>query len=207
MSDINSTIPGVYIIETLSFSDEEKISSEGCMIHQILSLADVKCIYKYVRTIHELKYFVEDFHKSQYRYLHISCHGSEESISTTLDEIPFAELAKILKPRYLDNRRLFLSACLATNEHLANSILNGNKCYSVIGHNEEVRMDAAAIFWSSFYFAMLADDQSKMLRRDVRLVLKQCSLLYHLPVSYFTKDRNGEIISINIQDGKEIKND
>ena len=61
------------------------------MKHQILSLADVKCIYKYVRTIHELKYFIEDFHKSQYRYLHISCHGSEESISTTLDEIPFAE--------------------------------------------------------------------------------------------------------------------
>lgn len=48
------------------------------MIHQILSLADVKCIYKYVRTIHELKYFIEDFHKSQYRYLHISCHGSED---------------------------------------------------------------------------------------------------------------------------------
>ncbi len=207
MSDKRSTSTGVYIIETLAISDEDAVTSEGSMIYQILSLAHVDCMYKYVRTIHEFKYFLEEFRKSRYRYLHISCHGSADRIATTLEEIPFDELTKILKPCYLDNRRLFLSACLAANEHLARLILNETQCYSVVGHGEEVRMDAAAIFWSSFYFAMLADNQSKMLRQDVRSVLRQCSLLYHLPVSYFTKDRNGEITSINIQYGKEIKND
>lgn len=207
MSNKSLTHPGLYIIETLALSDEESVTSEGSMIYQILSLAGVRCVYKYVRTVQEFRCFIGDFVNSGYRYLHISCHGSSDSIATTLENIPFAELAKILGPRYLDNRRLFLSACLATNEKLADLILNKTNCYSIIGHDKKIRMDSAAIFWSSFYFAMLADNQTKMHRQDVKAVLKQCSRLYHLPVNYFTKNSNSEISSITIQNGREIKND
>ena len=207
MSDKRSTSIGVYIIETLAISDEDAVTSEGSMIYQILSLAHVDCMYKYVRTIQEFKYFLEEFRKSRYRYLHISCHGSADRIATTLEEIPFDELTKILKSCYLDNRRLFLSACLAANEHLARLILNETQCYSVIGHGEEVRMDAAAIFWSSFYFAMLADNQTKLRRKEIKSVLRHCSQLYKLPVKYFTEDLNGAIRMVTIKNGKEIIDD
>ena len=196
---------GVYIIETLNISDENDCTSEGSMIQQMLDYSGVQCVYRYVRTSHELKYFLEDFAQSGLRYLHISCHGSNQNIATTLDEIPFSELMSLLPPRCLDNRRLFLSACSSTNKNLAELILNQTKCYSIIGDGEEIRMDAAAIFWSSFYFAMLADDQTKMRRRDIKFVLRTCSRLCNIPVNYFARRGDGSINVIEIKNGCETQ--
>jgi hypothetical protein len=42
-----------------------------------------KPLYHYVRTIAEFEHFIDEFAKSDYRYLHVSCHGSRSGVSTT----------------------------------------------------------------------------------------------------------------------------
>ncbi len=124
MNDNQRTLPKVFIIESLDFKDEEEELFEGHIISNILSLSGIETKYYYVRTIKEFEKVVEKFDASNYRYLHISCHGSknEDSIWTTLEEIPYAKLGEILEFS-LDRKRLFLSACSAANNKLAEELI------------------------------------------------------------------------------------
>jgi len=150
MTEFEKTDPYVFILESLDFEDEKRGSFEGEIISQILSMSNIKHKYFYIRTRREFEYFIDQFAKSNYRYLHISCHGSTDKISTTLDDISFQDLGIILGDK-LDRKRLFLSSCLSTNESLAEAIFPTSDCISIVGPNKEINMDDAAIFWSSFY--------------------------------------------------------
>src|SRR3989304_8337351 len=86
------TRANVFIIESLRFDDEENKRFEGKFLSQILHLGDKKTIYYYIRTKKELEEVLRLFKKSNYRYLHLSCHGNKSSIFTTLDRVSFSEL-------------------------------------------------------------------------------------------------------------------
>ena len=116
------TKPKVFIIETLNFEDEEKFRFEGGILSDILSLSGIETKYFYIRTAKEFKEVVSQFNKSQFRYLHISCHGGKNSVWTTLDEITYQELSIILKDK-LNKKRLFLSACSPRNSPLSIGIV------------------------------------------------------------------------------------
>lgn len=109
--------PEIFIIESLDFKDERAERFEGRIISQILALSGKRCEYCYIRTKRELKALLERFEASHYRYLHLSCHGSTDSMFTTLDSIKFSEFGLLVKP-YLRKRRLFVSACSAPTRPL-----------------------------------------------------------------------------------------
>lgn len=69
--------PEVFIIESLELEDEKRNCFEGKILSQILYLSGKKSIYYYIRKKRELEEIVSEFHQSEYRYLHISCHGNE----------------------------------------------------------------------------------------------------------------------------------
>lgn len=125
------------------------------------------------------------FSASSYRYLHLSCHGSPTAMHTTLDEIPFSELAALLKPR-LRERRLFVSACSMVNDDLARVLMPGSGCYSILGPDEEVRFSDAAILWASFYHAMFADDATAMKRADLKFKALELAELFRVRLNVFT---------------------
>jgi hypothetical protein len=112
----------VFIIESLEFDDEKDERFEGKFLSQILHLGGKKPRYYYIRTKKELQKVLELFEQSAYRYLHLSCHGSETSIFTTLDCISFREFGQLVRP-YLRKKRLFISACSAVNSQLARNII------------------------------------------------------------------------------------
>jgi hypothetical protein len=128
MTEFEKTKPYVFIIESLEFKDEEKGYFEGEIISKILNLSQIEHKYYYIRTKMEFEYLLEEFVKSNYRYLHISCHGSKKSISMTLEEIKFNDLGLLIGDK-LDRKRLFLSSCLSTNENLASVILSISDCF------------------------------------------------------------------------------
>src|SRR5438034_10555132 len=116
MSD--DTIPNVFIIESLRFSDENHERFEGRILRQILKLSTGKeSIYFYIRTRRELKAVLDRFTRSRFRYLHISCHGAPTCMSTTLENVPCGELGRILRP-HLAHRRLFTSSCEIASSRL-----------------------------------------------------------------------------------------
>ncbi|OXB21475.1 hypothetical protein B0A80_16905 [Flavobacterium tructae] len=185
MSHLQKTKPHVFIIESLDLTDEENKYFEGEIISRILNLSLIEHKYYYIRTKKEFKHLIEEFATLNYRYLHISCHGSSNSIFTTFDEITFDDLSIILGDK-LDGKRLFLSSCSSTNKNLADKIFPISDCYSVIGPNKEIKMDDAAIFWSSFYQVMFKKNPNAMKRENLVSVLKELKKLFKIPLKYFS---------------------
>jgi hypothetical protein len=95
---MKDSIPEVFIIESLSFDDEEEEYYEGQIISKILKLNQKQSKYYYIRTKKELRVVLEKFRDSNYRYLHLSCHANRREMCTTLDSIPFDELSTLLRP-------------------------------------------------------------------------------------------------------------
>src|SRR5436853_239748 len=131
------THPKLFIIESLSVPDESEARFEGRILADILRMSLKHCEYRYIRTKRELMWAIQLFIESDFRYLHISSHGSASHMSTTLDKIAFAELGRLLRPA-LAKRRLFISACSMTNKKLADEIMPGSGCYSIIGPRLDV---------------------------------------------------------------------
>lgn len=180
------TKPEVFIIESLSFGDENENLYEGKIISQIIHLSDKESIYYYIRTKSELEEVLQLFWDSEYRYLHISCHGNRTSMSTTLDTIPFEELSELLEP-CLEGRRLFLSACSMTNRNLAKAVIPSSECLSIIGPARTVNFNNAAILWSSFYHLMFRDNSKAMKSSTILQNLKNVAQMYKVPLNYYSK--------------------
>lgn len=178
------TIPEVFIIESLKLEDEEKDRYEGKIISNILELNGKNSKYYYIRTRREFEEIVDIFYKSEYRYLHLSCHGNDAEMATSLDLIPFKDLGRMLHP-CLKDRRLFISACEMVNTKLAKNIIPQSGCYSIIGPSKEVAFSDAAILWASFYHLMFNHNYDGMKREELLKYCKRISDLYRVPLNYY----------------------
>ena len=170
-------------MESNKLEDEEEEKFEGRVLTEILRMCDKDPIYYYIRTKRELVKILDIFERSNYRYLHLACHGERSSIFTTLDEIPFDELGRILNP-YLKGRRFFVSACRAVDTRLANAVMPNSGCLSIIGPCGEVTFDDAAIMWASFYQLMFRENRKTMRRSDIEFVLEGLTELFEIPITY-----------------------
>lgn len=186
-----NTKPEVFIIETLNFGDERKNRTEGQVISQILALSGKQCRYFYIRTKKELIAVLKKFSKSNYRYLHLSCHGNSKTMFTTLDEIDFLELATILRPQ-LKGKRLFLSACSMSNENLAKEVMPKSGCISILGPAEEIEFGTAAIFWASLYYVMFTVDERKMQGKILREKVAEVANMFDVRFCYFGKKESSK---------------
>jgi len=183
--------PEVFIVESLRFADEEAGRLEGRMLSHMLNLHKKRSKYYYIRTKKELIAVLNLFKKSEYRYLHLSCHGDETGMATTLDEIDFDELGKIMIP-YLKDKRLFVSACEMVNDNLANAIIPKSGCLSVIGPNTNIGFSDAAIFWSSVYHLMFSENVHGMKSDALKRNIEKVSTLFNVEINYFAKSKSNE---------------
>lgn len=177
----------VFIIESLTLQDEKRNRFEGQVLSQILHLGGKETLYYYIRTRRELERMLRVFAKSNYRYLHLSCHGSKTSLLTTLDEVTFEELGQICRP-YLNNKRLFISACAAVNGYLAAELFPRSGCISIIGPNKDIFFDDAAIAWATFYHMVFKENSRKMTERVISRALRTIRDAYGVKMKYYTKD-------------------
>jgi hypothetical protein len=185
------TKPEVFIIESLDFSDERRGHFEGQIIKQILALSNKRCKYYYIRTERELAKVLEIFTASNYRYLHLSCHGNKKSMATTLDSIRLPRLAALLTP-HLAKRRLFVSACSMTNESLASLVMPNSGCHSIVGPAEDILFSDAAILWSSLYHVMFASDSGLMKRRTLKSKTQEVANMYRVRMKVFASASDSE---------------
>jgi len=182
--------PEIFIIESLDFDDERAERFEGRIISQILALSGKQCEYCYIRTKRELKALLERFASTSYRYLHLSCHGLEGGggIATTLDDILFQEFGPLIKP-YLHKRRLFLSACSATNRALAKSVMPDSGCYSILGPDQDILFSDAAVLWASFYHVMFAADSDAMNYRTINAKAQEVADMFRVKLKLIGHDK------------------
>ena len=76
------TTPGVFIIESFKFEDEEAGYPEGHFISHILRLAGRKVRYVYIKTRQEFEEVIDQFEDSEFRY-YIS-HAMRTSVALLL---------------------------------------------------------------------------------------------------------------------------
>jgi len=170
------TEPCVFIIESNQWEDEQDKRREGAALAEILSLANKKTEYRYIRTLQEFECVLKQFVDSKFRYLHLACHGTGSGLAFTLDDIRFEDLANMLVP-YLHERRLFISACQAVNKSLAGPLLTKSECFSVIGPKTNISFSDAAVIWSAFYILRFKHNRHSMKAVDIETDLHSvCSV-------------------------------
>jgi hypothetical protein len=185
------TKPNVFIIESLKFEDERCNRHEGEILSRILHLAGKKSEYYYIRTVKELREVLGIFSDSDYRYLHLSCHGSRSRFFTTLDSIPFKKFAAIVGP-YLDERRLFVSTCWVVNDDLATELLPNYECHSIIGPKTDVTFGDAAITWASFYYLVFRERPRAIKKKDILPPLQSTADAFDITWRFFRKRKKAK---------------
>jgi hypothetical protein len=85
---------------------------------------------------------------------------------------------------HLKNRRVFVSACEAVNSSLAEALMPGTGCYSVIGPAGAVRFGDAAVMWAAFYHLMFKQNASAMKGADIRATLESLVNTFDVPMTY-----------------------
>ena len=194
------TSPNVFIIESLKFDDEREDTFEGRLLSEILHLGGKESKYFYIRTKREMIEVMDLFKESDYRYLHLSCHGSQTSVSTTLDRIKLTDLSEIIGP-YLREKRLFMSTCLAANYRIAEPLIPAFGVYSVAGPKKKVDFHTAAIAWAAFYHLMFDENAKSMKTPEIKKNLQRVSDTFRIPFNCFkpdkTRKKGYEYIGIN----------
>jgi hypothetical protein len=188
---VDRTTPNVFIIESLKLEDESDGHFEGRFLEHILKLAGREVRYFYIRTRKEFIEILDQFETSRFRYLHISCHGNRNGIALTFDELSINELAADVVP-YLDERRLFLSACEIVTPSLAKALLRHSGCYSVIGPSRPVYFDEAALFWASLYHFLFRTEATAVKRLDLQKNLRRLSTIFDLGMKYYAASSNNK---------------
>ena len=198
-----ATKPEVFIVESLKF-DEEKDYREGELIHRSLRMSGKSPLYCYIRTRTEFEHFVDEFEDSGYRYLHISCHGNRNGVSTTLDDISTDEFVKIVAPA-LDGRRLFLSTCLATTSELANGVFTEGSCFSVAGPAGSINFDDSVILWTAFYHLMFKENPRSMKRSMIKQKLARAALLVGESIRFFAPSPSRKAILTKLPNSRKVR--
>jgi hypothetical protein len=187
-----TTTASVCIVESLNFLEEDTFK-EGEIISRTLRLSGKLPHYSYIRTRDELEAFMTEFGQSEYRYLHISCHGNPGQFFVTTEGISAEEFAAILSP-HMRGRRLFLSTCLATNSVFAKQLLGASGCLSILGPAGKISFDDAAIFWTAFYHHRFKQNSESMKRKEVQETATICANLVGEQFRFFYFD-NGKVRS------------
>lgn len=186
------TKPEVFIVESLRLEDEQAGRQEGDLLSRMLHLAGKSGTqYFYLRTKRELDEIIDLFDESGCRYLHISCHANHQGMSTTFDDISYAELGGMLAP-CIEGRRVFVSACEMATENLARELLNGTGCHSLIGPKQAINFDDAAAFWVSFYHLMFKLNDLKMNRESLQRRITELSAVFEEPINYFASSKSSK---------------
>jgi hypothetical protein len=160
-------------------------------MHEILKLSLIKTKYKWVDNKEEFKKALLDFNKSNFRYLHISCHADETGLEINGDEIANIEFQKMTKG-FLNNKRVFLSACKGANRQLATLVVSSNNAYSLVGIPTNLDFDKSALFWPSFYHLINEVDSEKMKRLQIIDIIKKLVDLFNIPINYYSRINNNK---------------
>lgn len=202
---MKQTKPEVFIIESLHETDPR----EGEVIKNILEMSDRSPRYLYFKSREDFRSAIRAFDESNYRYLHISSHGRPGYFGFEFGRMDFLEFYGSVH-QVIQNKRVSISACEIVNHQdnqIAELLLKGTGCYSVIGSYEPINFDDAVVFWSNFYFLAYKEQPEgriKLNRGLVLTIMRRLTGLYHLNMNYYSYSRSKGIKLTQLQNGKSI---
>ncbi len=100
--------------------------------------------YRVVKDKLEFEKQLIEFSESNYRYLHMSCHATDQTLELTDETVFNKEFEELIEGR-IKNKRVCFSACDAGNRNLASIVIKEGG-YSLIGSPIEIHFNKAALF-------------------------------------------------------------
>jgi len=184
MSD--ARIPEVYIVESLDRESERAGHLEGKALSRILKMLGKRPRYAYIRTAAELTEIAKEFDESQYRYLHLSCHGNDQEFILTYDVVSFGAFGATFRP-IMAERRLFLSACSVGQRALARELFRTHVSspYSITGPSSDIDFSDAAVTWASLYNLLFRGGAATIGGEHLRANLNKLCELNGVQFAYF----------------------
>lgn len=136
----------VFIIES---STEE----DGYVLYRQLKLLGGNPRYIKVACLNDLAAALVLFRQSNYRFVHISCHGdkAQEKIMIGEEWHTYDKVVSLF-PRCFKSRRVSFSACELGNDTLTRELNSRNHwIHSIVAPSVEVDPKISAAYWVAFY--------------------------------------------------------
>lgn len=189
---LQETFPEVFILESLTVQDERSKRFEGRVLAEVLRMCGKSPEYFYFRTEQELVELTQEFRRSGYRYLHLSCHANDNEIATTYGTISYQRFSQIFAGQ-LQNRRLFVSACEVGNELFGELVASKNHgMYSIASPRVPIPFDKAVALWSSLYVHMFSIDPAYSKARHIDEGLRALCSLFDIPFMFSVYHPNND---------------
>lgn len=205
------TTPNFFIIESLNLEDEKEDRFEGKFLYNYLKILNKNPVYFYIRSQRELEEISKEFRRSGYRYLYLSCHGNDQAIHTTFNEIKFEDFASVFDKK-LEHRRLFVSGCSVGQSKFAEALFEKNGgMYSLTAPKNDVLFTRTLPFWTSFFYLMESIDSQSMKSSAIYPSLQLCADMFDINIVHFFKHpsqgvTNREFISKAVFSEDQINN-
>lgn len=145
------SLPQVFIIEGVRDDDIQNHRVDGYILYKQLLLLGQEPRYVVVTGLNDFKAALVMFRQSNYRVLHISCHGTRDAVNLSKELIDYNTFADATRD-CLKSRRIFFSACELGNIQLAELLFKVNKgMHSFVASQHPVEFKYASAFWVAFY--------------------------------------------------------
>lgn len=180
------TEPDVFIIESLNVNDENAERFDGLLLAKLLKWAGKNPRYFYFEDVDELPHIMKIFDQTKCRFLHISCHGTTDSVITRRGIVDYNEFSSKLA-KHLVLKRLFCSACELGNANFVTAISNNNKgMHSIVAPCNKIEFCHAATLWNAFYMAMFTNSKNTMTHKGISDALSKISSLFPIKLQLST---------------------
>lgn len=190
MKSNNETLPEVFIIESLDDINEDYHQYEGETLCNALRLAGKNPKYYYFKNVEELNTLATLFDISNYRYLHISCHGDVDNIPIGDKDLTYDEFFLPWTGK-LQSKRLFMSACRIGNDGFAEAAVeSNNKIHSIVAPCDTINFDVAMAFWMGFYIGCFNEQDNKITNDTMIHKIKNLERVFNQDIFIATVDNN-----------------
>ena len=162
--------PQVFIIESLPAEDVNNMRMDGKVLERQLKLTGQEPIYRVALNLGDLRKSVEEFSQTNYRFLHISCHG--KSTGVILAANPNGESFKEFSScfaGFVGSARITFSACKLGNKAFYEEFYKQNKgVHSLIAPVSDLPFQRGSIFWAAYYTKLFEEcnERNNHIKRD-----------------------------------------
>lgn len=193
----------VFIIESLGADDMNNNRCDGKILESQLKLIGANPIYRYALNLSDMRKALLEFDKSEYRFLHVSCHGDADKVLLAAN--PRGET-------YVDFSRCFegvaalsritFSACRLGNYKLFETFYEINRgVHSLAAPIKDLPFKFASLYWAVFYTKLMDECRSSnnhVHRTFIEGVFPRLSKALGVPMRYAIYEPNNNRVKVRM---------
>ena len=156
---VTADICDLFIVESCTGGSDDFLPEGQHLVRTLIKMGK-RPIFISVKNKKELKQALEIFKLSNYRYLHLSCHGSDHSLALADEVLSYKEFAQMSAGCFND-KRLFLSVCELGNEVFSNEVaMHNTAIQSIVAPMKKLSSFISESLWCAFYTSIFKPEIS-----------------------------------------------